>query len=142
MAVGFARSALANGDEFFGGVEIVGQTELVYFGSVKDRDGNYLEGVEVTLTCSDPSLTYVTYTDVIGRYRTADVGRGMIELGYRVDPTKLDIRVAREGYTQVRRLNRSPYLADRGAFEITFTMEKTTGDGPSAEAQRRPNSPG
>jgi hypothetical protein len=121
---GLAPRAWANGDNFFVGTEIPGQIELLYIGSVKDEDGNHMQGVKVTLTCSEPALEFVTYTDVLGRFRTADAGRGMLELGYSVDEKKLDITVAHEGYTQSRRMHRKPYKADRGAFEVLFVMKK------------------
>jgi hypothetical protein len=117
------RAAIANGDSFFGAEEIPGQTEFVYFGSVKDTDGNYLEGVEVTLDVADPPLTYVAYTDVIGRFRTLDAGRAVVDLGYEVDTSKFSLYVARDGYKQVRKLDRTPRRAKKGAYEVNFVME-------------------
>lgn len=119
---GVSRHALANGDEFFGAEEIPGQTEFVYFGSVKDEKGDYLDAVEVTFNITEPPLTYVSYTDVIGRFRTLDAGRAIVDLGFEVDPRNFEITVARDGYKQVRRMNRSPVRAKKGAFEISFVM--------------------
>lgn len=121
---GLAQQARANGDDFFSGTEIPGQTELVYFGTVKDEDGAFMRGVTVTVTCADPPLEYITQTDFLGRFRTADAGRGMLELGYSVDERKLDIRASHEGYTQSGRMRRKPFKADRGAFEVIFMMKK------------------
>ena len=121
-AAGVAENAFANGDEFFGAEEIPGETQFVYFGSVKDEKGKYLDGVEVTLDVLDPPLTYVAYTDVLGRYRTLDAGRAILDLGYDVDPSKLKLSVSRVGYVQTRRMSRVPTRAVRGAFEINFTM--------------------
>lgn len=122
-AAGLGREALANGDEFFGAEEIPGQTEFVYFGSVKDAEGNYLDAVEVTLNVSEPPLTYVAYTDVIGRFRTLDAGRAIVDLGYEVDTTKFSLSVARDGFKQVRKLDRTPRRAKKGAFEVNFVMD-------------------
>lgn len=127
------RNALANGDEFFGAEEIIGQTEYVYFGSVKDEKGNYLDAVEVTFNISEPPLTYVSYTDILGRFRTLDAGRAIVDLGYEVDTTKFQLNVARDGYMRTRRMNRSPLRAKKGAFEINFVMEKD----PNWEAKKK-----
>lgn len=118
------RAASANGDEFFGAEEIPGQTEFVYFGSVKDEQGNYLDAVEVTLGVSEPPLTYVSYTDILGRYRTLDAGRAVVDLGYEVDPKNFTLTITRDGYTQVRRMDRSSSRVKKGAFEINFVMAK------------------
>lgn len=122
VAAGLSRNVLANGDEFFGAEEIPGQTEFVYFGSVKDDKGDYLDAVEVTLNIAEPPLTYVSYTDVLGRFRTLDAGRAIVDLGFEVDARTFEISVARDGYKQVRRMNRSPARAKKGAFEINFVM--------------------
>ncbi len=127
VAVGLAafgsQSALANGDEFFGAEEIPGATEFVYFGSVKDPKGNYLDAVEVTLNVSEPPLTYVAYTDIIGRFRTLDAGRAIVDLGYEVDTANFTLSVARDGYKFIRKLDRTPRRAKKGAFEVNFVMD-------------------
>lgn len=123
-AAGLTRSALANGDVFFEAEEIPGQTEFVYFGSVKDEDGNYLDGATVTTDVSDPHLTYDAYTNVLGRYRSLDVGRAVIDLGFEVDPSKITVTVFKRGYTMVRRMNRGSPRRKKGAFEMNFVMAK------------------
>ncbi len=123
-AASVGREALANGDEFFGAEEIPGETQFVFFGSVKDEDGNYLDGVEVVLDVLDPPLTYIAYTDVIGRFRTLDAGRVMVDLGYDIDPSKLKLSVTLPGYVQTRKLSRVPTRATKGAYEISFVMKK------------------
>jgi hypothetical protein len=121
-AAGLSRTARANGDVFFEAEEIPGQTEFVYFGSVKDEDGNYLDGATVTIDVSDPHLTYDAYTNVLGRYRTLDVGRAIVDLGFEVDPSKVTVTVYKRGYTMTRRLDRRPVRAKKGAFEMNFVM--------------------
>jgi len=121
-AVGLSGTAFANGDEFFGAEEIPGEPVFVYFGTVKSDDGKYLEATEVTLKVSDPPMTFVVYTDILGRFRTLDAGRALSDLGYEVDPSTYDVTVAREGYVQTRRMNRAPANAKEGAYEINFIM--------------------
>ncbi|MBY0511272.1 MAG: carboxypeptidase-like regulatory domain-containing protein [Rhodospirillaceae bacterium] len=121
---GLTRTALANGDVFFEAEEIPGQTEFVYFGSVKDEDGNYLDGATVTIDVSDPHLTYDAYTNVLGRYRTLDVGRAIVDLGFEIDPSKVTVTVYKRGYAMTRRLDRRPVRAKKGAFEMNFVMAK------------------
>ncbi len=123
-ALGYSRAALANGDVFFEAEEIPGQTEFVYFGSVKDEDGNYLDGVTVTTDVSDPHLTYDSYTNVLGRYRSLDVGRAVIDLGFEVEPRNITVTVFKRGYTMVRRMNRGSPRLKKGAFEMNFVMAK------------------
>jgi hypothetical protein len=118
------RAALANGDVFFEAEEIPGQTEFVYFGSVKDDDGNYLEGAIVTTVVKEPQLTYDAYTNVLGRYRTLDVGRAVVDLGFEIDPKIFDVTVTLPGYTQVRRFNRGRAGQNKGAVELNFVMKK------------------
>ena len=121
-----SRTALANGDVFFEAEEIPGQTEFVYFGSVKDEAGNYLDNVTVTIDVSDPHLTYDAYTNVLGRYRTLDVGRAVIDLGFPMDPTKVTMTVFKVGYKLIRTMDRRPARAKKGAFEVNFIMAKDT----------------
>jgi len=139
-AASLAPNAFANGDEFFGAEEIPGHTEFVYFGSVKDEAGNYLDAVEVTLHVAEPPLTYVAYTDIIGRFRTLDVGRAIVDLGYEVDTRNFQVHVARDGYKQVRMMNRAPLRAKKGAFEINFVMAKDA-EGAKKDAKAMPAGP-
>jgi hypothetical protein len=122
--VAAGRTALANGDVFFEAEEIPGKTEFVYFGSVKDEDGNFLDNVTVTIDVSDPHLTYDAYTTVLGRYRTLDVGRAVIDLGYELDPKKVTVTAFKRGYTVTRKMDRRPARASKGAFEMNFIMKK------------------
>ena len=125
-ALALSPPALANGDVFFEAEEIPGQTEFVYFGTVKDESGNYLDGATVTTDVMEPHLTYDAYTGLLGRYRTLDVGRDIVELGFPVDPAKIDVKVYKPGYKMVRRLNRGSPRQNKGAFEINFIMAKVT----------------
>lgn len=123
LSTGLAQRAFANGDEFFG-IEEMGPVDFLYFGSVKDEKGQFLPRAEVTLKVSDPELIFVEQTDVIGRFRTMDVGRQLLERGYDVDPSKFSLSVALEGYKQVRKLDRRPGRLNKGSFEVNFVMSK------------------
>ena len=118
-----SRTAFANGDEFFGADEIPGRPVFVYFGTIRSDDGKYLNAVEVTLEIADPPMTLVSYSDVLGRFRTMDAGRTVADMGYEVEAQNFKVSVAREGYREVRRLSRAPVKAKPGAaYEIDFIM--------------------
>lgn len=122
---GLSPAAFANGDDFFGADEVPGKPVFVYYGTIKSDDGKYLEGTEVTLEIADPPMTLVTYSDVLGRFRTLDAGRTLTDMGYGVEASNLTVNVAREGYRQVRRLNRAPANPKVGAaYEMNFIMTK------------------
>lgn len=124
--VAVSSTALANGDVFFEAEEIPGQTEFVYFGSVKDEAGNYLDNATVTIDVSDPHLTYDAYTNILGRFRTLDVGRAVVDLGFEVDPKTVTMSVYKPGYKLARTMDRRPARAKKGAFEVNFIMAKDT----------------
>ncbi len=122
LCAALPRAAIANGDAFYEAQEIPGQAEYVYFGSVKDQRGNYIEGAMVVAEVSEPHLTYDVYTNVLGRYRSPDVGRAVADLGFKVDPAKITMMAYKPGYTMLRRLNRGSPRAKKGAFELNFVM--------------------
>ena len=66
--------AWSNGDLFFEAQEIAGDPEYVVFGNVKDDRGRHLAGAMVTVSVDEPFLTYTVETDILGHYRTLDVG--------------------------------------------------------------------
>ena len=83
LLTGVARS---DGDLFFEAQEIAGQPEYVMFGNIKDDRGEYLEGAFVTIKVDEPMLAYTQPTDILGHYRTLDIGRAIKDLGYDVHP--------------------------------------------------------
>ncbi len=117
-------STWANGDVFFEAEEIPGAPEYVVFGSVKDNKGNYLDNAVVTIDVSEPHLTYDAFTNVVGRFRTPDVGRAIIDVGFEVDPSKIAVTVYLPGYRMVQRLNRGKAGQKQGAIEMNFVMAK------------------
>jgi hypothetical protein len=126
MMTGFiANPARSNGDNFFEAQEIEGDPRYVVFGGVKDTEGRPLQDVLVIIESTDPERSYEqTYTDVLGRFRTLDIGRAIESLGYSIDPSGITVEAWLEGYHTVRRLNRSPASRSVGVIEISFVMAK------------------
>jgi hypothetical protein len=114
--------AYADGDDFFGAIEVPGDPIYVMFGSVKDDRGNYLSNVRVTVEVAEPALIYDTSTNMIGRFRTVDVGRAVTELGYDVDPAQIEISVTAPGYSLVSRFKRDSLRRTQGFVEVDFVM--------------------
>ncbi|MSO98374.1 MAG: carboxypeptidase regulatory-like domain-containing protein [Rhodospirillaceae bacterium] len=121
--------AHANGDAFFDDNGAPRETELVYFGSVKDERGDYIAGaiVRAVLALQMESgmrhLTYDATTNVIGRYRTANLGRTIIGFGTDIDPETVTLTAHKEGYRQVRRFYRSR-RDQKASIEVNFVMVK------------------
>jgi hypothetical protein len=63
-------------------------------------------------------------TDVLGRFRSLDVGRAIQGLGYDVDVSKIEVIAEYSGYRQLRRVYRGRYGQSKGAIEINFVMQK------------------
>ncbi len=116
--------ARADGDDFFGAIEVLGDPIYVMLGSVKDDRGNYLSNVRVTVDVAEPVLVYDTRTNIIGRFRTVDVGRAIIELGYDVDPAQIEISVSAPGYVPMRRFKRDSLRQTQGIIEVDFVMTR------------------
>ncbi len=118
------RPALANGDIFFEALEIEGDPQFVFFGSVKDKKGNAVSGALVSVDVSEPQLTYESYTNVIGRYRSLDVGRVIQDLGYQINPRNIDVSVFAPGYKTTRKFSMRRTGDIIGAFEVNFVIEE------------------
>ena len=118
--------AWSNGDTFFNSKELVGHPEFVIFGNVKDDRGRYLENAVVRVYVVEHMLEFTAKTDILGRYRTPDVGRAIKELGYEVDPTLVSVAVEYPGYHIDRREYRGRRRQSNGAIEINFRMARNT----------------
>ena len=116
--------AVANGDFFFEALEIEGDPQFVYFGGVKDRASNYVNGALVSVDVSNPQLTYESYTNMLGRFRSLDVGRVVLDLGYEIDPSMIDVAVFAPGHKTIRKLSMRRSGDTVGAFEVNFVVEK------------------
>jgi hypothetical protein len=132
IAIGLAAPgiALANGGEFFLPAPEHGHVDLVYFGHIKDTDGNYLDGAEMTVHVDGIGMTFPFDNDSPGHYRSPDIGAQIKDAGESVDPSKITISCAKKGYKQVRPAKDSVPLKDSGAYEIDFVLAKEqTGGG-------------
>lgn len=121
----FALPAAANGDGFFESAEIPGNPEFVIFGNVKDDRGKYLGNAIVKVRVAQHMLEFTAQTDVIGRFRTPDVGRAIRDLGYEVDLSLISVSVEYPDHQLVRREYRGKRGQIKGAIEINFRMKKT-----------------
>jgi len=117
-------SVRADGDDFFAVQEIPGNPQYVVFGSVRDDRGNYVSTALVTIEVAEPVLTYETTTNILGRFRSVDIGRAITDLGYDLDPAQINVSVTAPGYALVRRFNRYSPRRNYGAVEIDFLMTK------------------
>ena len=124
LGVGLLASgiALANGGEFFLPAPEHGKVDLVYFGHIKDTDGNYLDGVEMTIKVDGIGMTFPFDNDTVGHYRSPDIGAQIKDNGETVDPSKITITCAKKGYKMVKQPT-VPQKAE-GTYEIDFVMAK------------------
>ena len=116
--------ARADGDDFFGAQEISGNPIYVMLGSVKDDGGNYLSNARVTVEVAEPVLIFDTTTNIIGRFRTVDVGRAITELGYDVNPAQIDVSVSAPGYVLMSRFKRGSLRRTQAIIEVDFVMTR------------------
>jgi len=124
LACVLAGPAWSNGDGFFQSKEIPGNPQYVIFGSVKDDRGNYLHDAIVRVYVAEHMLEFTAPTDVIGRFRTPDIGRAIKDLGYEVDLSLIKVTVEYPDYREVRREYRGKYRQRKGAIEMNFRMKK------------------
>lgn len=114
--------ALANGGEFFLPAPEHGHVDLVYFGHIKDTDGNYLDQAEITVKVDGVGMTFPFDNDTVGHYRSPDIGASIKDNGEIVDPSKITITVSKKGYKMVKQPT-VPQKAE-GTYEIDFVMAK------------------
>ncbi len=119
-----AGVALANGGEFFTPAPEHGKVDLVYFGSIKDTDGNYLDNAEMTIHVDGIGMTFPFDNDRQGHYRSPDIGAQIKDNGEAVDPSKITIMCAKKGYKVVRPSKDAVPLKADGTYEIDFVLEK------------------
>jgi hypothetical protein len=116
--------SFANGGEFFLPAPEHGHVDLVYFGHIKDTEGNYLDQVEMTIHVEGVGMTFPFDNDTVGHYRSPDVGAQIKDNGETVDPSKITITAAKKGYKVVSpKSNAVPQKAE-GTYEIDFVMAK------------------
>lgn len=132
VVIGFGACALGspawpNGDLFFEAIEIPGHPEYVVFGNVKDDRSRYVKNAAVTVSVSKPRLSYTSDTDILGRFRSLDIGRAIRTLGYEVDSSVIEVSVSYPGYHEVRRMYRGKYRQNKGAVEWNLVLGKNSG---------------
>jgi hypothetical protein len=124
IAFAAAVAAWADGDTFFNSMEVPGNPQYVIFGNVKDVQGHYLQHATVTVLVVKHMLEVSARTNVLGHFRTPDVGREIEELGYQVNPALIIVSAQYLGYHIAHREYRGKYRQSKGAIEIDFIMAK------------------
>jgi hypothetical protein len=118
------RPAWPSGAMFLQSTEIPGNPEFVIFGSVKDDRGKYLDHAIVKVKVAEHMLEFTAETNVIGRFRTPDIGRAIKYLGYDVDLSLITVTVECPNYGLVQREYRGKYRQNKGAIELNFRMKR------------------
>jgi hypothetical protein len=124
IGVTAAGVALANGGEFFLPAPEHGHVDLVYFGHIKDTDGNYIDNAELTVHVDGVGMTFPFDNDTPGHYRSPDIGAQIKDLGETVDPSQITIACSKKGYKQVRPAKTAVPDKAEGTYEIDFVLEK------------------
>lgn len=124
IALAVSGVALANGGEFFLPAPEHGHVDLVYFGHIKDTDGNYVDGAQLTVHVDGLGMTFPFDNDSPGHYRSPDIGAQIKDAGETVDPTKISIVCNKKGYKQVRPASPAVPLKADGTHEIDFVLAK------------------
>ena len=114
--------ALANGGEFFLPAPEHGKVDLVYFGHIKDTDGNYVDNAQITVSVKDLGLTFPFDNDSPGHYRSPDIGAQIKDIGEKVDPSQISIGINKKGYSLAKPV-KVPEKPD-GTYEIDFLLTK------------------
>lgn len=125
--------ANADGDDFFEIIDVPLENQLIFVGTVKDEDGNYLRDALVRWRATGPvgdagdehTSTAGTWTNVLGRFRTVDVARIVAREGAELNPERVEFSVEKPGYVMVRRLVRNRGRQSMGLQEIDFVMRKS-----------------
>ncbi len=135
ISSGLQNVAWSNGDEFFRADAFSDDkplhTQVIYSGTVKDQDDNYIEGATITVAIvvntprGEQRIAFNAYTNEIGRYRTLDVASVVLvmeEVEVKVDPDLVEFTIEKPGYELDRRLDRSKARQSSGVFEVDFWL--------------------
>jgi len=136
IGLSFIHPALANGDEYYRfnalNPKALG-SQVIFAGMVKDTAGAHIPDAKVTIGLNvntfygEKFVSFNAYTNLAGRYRALDVASvvsALEEVTVDVDPAKVQLSISKDGYTLVRKLNRSRRGQKAGVFEVDFTLEK------------------
>lgn len=129
VAAGSSR-ARADGDDFFFNADgLPRETDMFFFGAVKDEDGRYVNQARVRavltlhMESGERQLTYEAITNELGRYRTNNFANVFLGLDLELDPSLVTLSVVKEGYREKYRDRRSKRDQMR-LIEINFVMSK------------------
>jgi hypothetical protein len=123
----------ADGDDFFEIIDVPMDHQLIFVGTVKDEDGNYMKGTLVRWKATgtvgvegeEHTSTAGTWTNMLGRFRTVDIARIVSREGAKLDPQRVEFTVEKSGYEMVSRLIRTRGRERMGIQEIDFVMQKS-----------------
>ena len=111
-----------------------------FLGNVRDEAGKAVFDATITVAVTiridgeAQSLTYTSYTDTLGHYRTygpEQVVADLMQIEAKVDPKDVQIvSVEKEGYTEVRRFNRGYLGSKSGPQQVDFVVKRIPGDAP------------
>jgi hypothetical protein len=119
-----AGTAWSGCDSFFLSTEIPGNPQYVVYGSVKDENGTRIVNATVRVHVAEHLIDLETKTDVLGRFRTPDVGRVITDMGYEVDPSLITVAIIYPGYHIAHREYRGRRGQKQGAVEMDFRLKK------------------
>jgi len=122
LGLALSGAAWANGGEFFLPAPEHGKVDLVYFGIIKDTDGNYIDDAQITISVKDLGLTFPFENDRPGHYRSPDIGAQIKDIGEKIDPSQISIEVSKKGYAQAQAV-KVPQKPE-GTFEVNLMLAK------------------
>ena len=102
-ALGVTSTAVvrANGAEFFAAQQD-GPPVLYYFGNVKDSQGNVLDKLMITISVKNAGMNVPFRNDAPGHFRSPDIGKALKGLGKAIDPSQIEVKIAKPGYKLVK----------------------------------------
>lgn len=117
--------AWANGAEFFEARQDGAPAVLYYFGNVKDSKGNVVDKVMITISAKNVGLNFPFRNDAPGHFRSPDIGKAIKGMGKAVDPSQIEVTVAKPGYKLVK----APKVPNKlGAVQLeTFVLDPVEG---------------
>lgn len=120
----------ANGLPFFKPAN-GGKVDLVYVGQIKDREGNLLRNVELSVATTNRFMYEITFDqDAPGHYRSPDVGVLLKEAYQTVNPNEMTIVARKYGY---RTVIRKVPLRTTGTLRVDIWMSPDDGKTPIVE---------
>ncbi len=141
LSIAFCVGARADGDEYFiphsrslnpdgSRVQDVGG----FLGNVRDEAGRPVFDATITVavtveTDAEPQrVTYTSYTDALGHYRTygpEQVVADLLQIETTIDPKNVAIvGVEKEGYVEARRFNRGHLGKKAGPIQVDFIVKR------------------